>query len=241
MSVDSTVEGFFTKNATEGYAAQYRLDHSPRLVAMLCHFMLTDMKGKRVADVGGGLGFLGECIDRSNDYWVFDGAETTLESRVCKGTWAKVNLQRDDFGTTWSERGTQVEGLSYITWARTTPNFDIAFCCETLEHLSDPYHCLEQIKKMVKPDGDIIISIPDETVWHNVVYCGLLWPRQNFEQFLGQMALPVKEFWHYKPKNRGWPAYHFHCTNASWDKKVMAFPKTEEKFKWATPLEMTNL
>ena len=107
--------------------------------------------------------------------------------------------------------------------------------------MSNPYHCLVEVKQMVKPNGTIIISIPDETVWHNVVYPGLLWPRQNFEQFLDQMALLDREFFHYKPVGRGWPAYHWKCRNAGWNEKKMLFEKSEEKFKWATPLAMTNL
>lgn len=226
MSLDPTVEGFFTKNVAERYAEQYRLDHSPRLVAMLNHFGLKDMKDQKVADVGGGLGFLGELIDPSNDYWVFDGASTTPETRVAKGTWVKADLDRDYFGDEQVQAGRQ---------------FDIAFCLETVEHLGSAYHCLTQIKQLVKPSGRIVISIPTETVTHNVPMPGLLWPQQNFMQFLGQLALPIQEAWTYKPFIRGWPAYHYLCINEGWDKKVMLFQKTEEKFKWATALQMGNL
>ncbi len=237
MSLDPTVEGFFTKNVTERYAEQYRLDHSPRLQAMLNHFKLKDMKGQKVADVGGGLGFLGELIDPSNDYWVFDGAATTPETRVAKGTWVQTDLDHDDFGVTYRQ-----PGLDPHTFAvRPTPTFDIAFCCETLEHCGNDHHVLVQIKKLLKPGGKLVISLPTETVTHNVPYPGLLWPRQNWEQFMSQMALPIDEFWEYRPFLRGWPAYHWLTHNADWTESKLLFPKQESKFRGVTPLQAANL
>ena len=209
---------------------------------MLDHYKLKDMKGQKVADVGGGLGFLGELIDPSNDYWVFDGAASTPETRVCKGTWVKCDIQRDDFGRSYWTLGTEHSNLAQdVSFGHETPIFDIGFCLESLEHLSNPYHCLVQIKQMVKRDGTIILSIPTESVTHNTVYPTLLWPPQNFHLFLQQMALPVEDFWVYQPTGRGWPAYHFKCRNADWTESRMLFFKDEPKFRGVTPLQSTNL
>lgn len=231
--MNQTVTDFFAKNAGESYADRYRLDHSPRLQALLDHYGLREsLKGKRVLDVGGGLGFLGELLDPSTDYWVIDGAEIECKQRLCKGDWLRFDLDHDTFG---SYRNTAFCG-----------SFDAAFCLETLEHLGNPHHVLVEIKKLVKPDGDIFISIPTEEVTHNAPYPGLLWPPQNFIQFLGQMALPLAEptresAYIYQPKDRGWPAYQFRCRNDPWEKKRLAFPKAEAKFLPLTPLEATNV
>lgn len=220
-----TVTAFYAKDS---YQESYDSQHGARLDEVVRHHDLKSrLADKRVVDIGGGMGFLGKRLDSATDYWVIDGAEIAEKDRLCDGGWVRFDLDRDQFGT---YRDTTLCGP-----------FDAAFCLETLEHLSNPYHCLEQIKQLVKPDGEVYLSIPPESVTHNVVYPGLLWPAQNFAQFLGQMALEIVDAWTYTPKDRGWPAYQFKCLNRGWDQKRMLFPKSEEKFRLATPLECTNL
>lgn len=229
--MNSTVSNFFDKDITGRYRDQYRLDHGPRLQALLDAYDLKrQLIGKRVLDVGGGLGFLGELLDPSTDYTVVDGADVKPQQRLCLGTWVRADLDRDEFG---SEDGDNCLARQ--------PQFDAAFCLETLEHLSNPYHCLVEIKKLVKEGGDIFLSIPTEKVWHNVVYPGLLWPPVNFGVFLGQLALPLEDYYVYEPKDRGWPAYQFRCKNRPHSEKRMVFPKDEPKFRDCTILEATNL
>ncbi len=230
--MNPTVSNFFDKNPGTQYAEQYEYSHGPRLDALVARYGLKDLTG-RVVDVGGGLGFLGKRLP-SAEYWVVDGAKIEPEDRLTSGSWIQVDLDHDDF----SSRGHQINKGSFRGGLET---FDVAFCLETLEHLSSPYHCLEQIKKLVKPDGLIYISIPPPSVWHNTIYPGLLWPKENFLQFLGQMALPVIDQWDYQPASVGWPAWTFVCRNRPWSEKVLAFAKSEEKFVNCTPLEATNL
>jgi SAM-dependent methyltransferase len=235
--MDASVTNFFAKGLEEGYAATYRLDHSPRIRALLDRYGLKEtLKGKRVADIGGGLGFLGELLDPTTEYYVLDGAETTPSQRVSKGHFIKVDLDRDRFGTDqWVCDMSQGGFAGHIL-----PKMDAGFALEVLEHLSNPYHALVELKKLVKEDGLIYLSVPSESVWHNVVYPALLWPPGNFLQFLGQMSLHVVDHWEYKPTVRGWPAYHYTCLNKPWSHKKMAYEKTEAKFLHATPLECTN-
>lgn len=61
---------------------------------------------------------------------------------------------------------------------------------------------------------------------------------RSFAQWLGQMALPIESYWLW---DKGWNAHHFVCRNAAWSEKVMLFPKQEQKFFNATPVEMVNL
>jgi len=155
--MDPSVTQFFSKNAADGYARQYEIDHGPRLDAMLAHWGLVEkLKGKRVLDIGGGLGFLGKRLDPSTEYWVIDGASVTKEDQLCQGKWRQNDLDHDHFGFNWSFQ------------------FDVAFCLETLEHLTNPYHCLAEMKKLVKEGGDIIISIPHANVTHNYIYPALM-------------------------------------------------------------------
>ena len=231
--MNETVSNFYGKSET--YADTYRLDHLPRIETLFARYNLKEtLKGKRLLDVGGGQGLAGTLLDPSTDYWVIDGADIKPEQRLCRGTWHKVDLDYHTFG---SEDGDNCLARK--------PRWDAAFCLETLEHLGNPHHALVEIKKLVKPDGDIFLSIPTEQVTHNAPYPSLLWPPQNFLQFLGQMALPLVEppresATIYQPKDRGWPAYQFRCRNAPWSEKRLLFPKEEAKFLPLTPLEATN-
>jgi len=236
--MDDSVKNFFTKNAAQGYAAQYEIDHGPRLDAMIGRWNLRqELAGKRVLDVGGGLGFLGKRLDPSTEYWVVDGAESPVESRLCQGHWTVADLDYTYFSKGYGE----TEWIHYpsqsISRLREYPAFDVAFCLETLEHLTNPYHCLAEMKKLVKEDGDIIISIPHANVTHNYIYPALMVDPHNFAQFLGQMALPVADYWLW---NRGWNAHHFKCKNRPYSEKVMLYAKQEAKFVNATPVEMVN-
>jgi SAM-dependent methyltransferase len=240
--IDPTVSQFFTKNPESDYMAKYEYSHGPRLDALAARH-LTDLKNQKVVDVGGGMGFLGRRLDSSNHYWVIDGADIPDikctgpigQLTLCKGVYVKQDIDRDYFSNLdWYENGERFQ-------MNLNGYFDAGFALEVLEHLSNPYHCLVELKKVVKPGGLIYISIPTESVWHNVVYPGLLWPIPNFSQWLGQMALPVIDFWEYKPVSIGWPAYTFVCRNDPWSSKTLLYPKEEAKFRDCTPLQATNL
>lgn len=225
--IDATVSQFFTKNAESDYERQYEISHGPRLSDLVERLNLGSLKGARVLDVGGGLGFLGKRLDQSNDYWVVDGAKVTDSQKLCSGTWRERDLDHEAWG--------------YEIAGAAGDQFDICFALEVLEHIGNPHFAIEQIKTATKMGGVIIISIPTETVWHNVPYCGLLWPPSSFAQFLDQMALPVRRYFTYEPKTVGWPAHTFICENRPYREKVLRYPKEESKFLDATPLQCTNL
>ncbi len=214
--MDKSVTNFYGKNAENNYANNYDSEHGPRLDDVIAHFKLKDIKNKSILDVGGGRGFLGKRLDESNQYFVFDGA--TVEKPLCQGMWVKTDLDRDYFANGFENK------------------FDVAFCLETLEHLTNPYNCLAEIKKMVKIGGDIYLSIPDLGMQHNTIYPGLIYG--GFDQFLQQMALEPQGYFLW---DKGWPIRNWHCKNRPWEESKMLFPKYEEKFKGKTPIEYTNL
>jgi SAM-dependent methyltransferase len=43
--------------------------------------------------------------------------------------------------------------------------FDIVFAFEVLEHLEFPEKVIEEIKRVIKPDGIILISLPNDYTW----------------------------------------------------------------------------
>lgn len=256
--MDSTVGQFYTKD-TEGYFDEYERSHGPRLDALVSRYNLKDLHG-RVLDVGGGMGFLGKRLSPEIDYWIIDGADIPGTERppvagylpqpehlklirdvkLCKGTYVKQDLDHDHFSSPagMEHRGCGQFGNYQIDMGG---QFDTGFVLEVLEHLASPYHCLAEMKKLVKLGGLIYISIPPPSVWHNVIYPGLLWPKENFVQWLGQMALEIVDQYDYQPAPVGWPAWTFVCRNLSWDRKRLLFEKAEVKFRDCTPLAATNL
>ena len=241
--MDKSVETFFTKNPEQGYIDQYEHDHGPRLDSMIERFDLKNIQNQKIVDVGGGLGFLGKRLNSNNDYTVIDGAEIPEDKKLCKGIYHKADLDYDKFSERTNMHVINVDvhkfPVSDIEFKKVfDKKFDKAFCLETLEHLSNPYHCLVEMKKLVKENGEIYISIPHINVTHNYIYPGLMADPQVFAQFLGQMALPVMEYWLW---SRGWNAHHFKCRNAPWEESNMLFKKDEPKFRGKTPMEYVNL
>jgi len=51
-------------------------------------------------------------------------------------------------------------------------NFDVAIAADVLEHLQDPWACLRQVRKVLKPTGFLVVSIPN--IAHNAVIAQLL-------------------------------------------------------------------
>ena len=71
--------------------------------------------------------------------------------------------------------------------------FDLAFCTETIEHLANPYFCIAEIKRVLRPDRYFILSfpMPEDNFgtgggqhWH--VYPGFL-TKGSFELFMRSM------------------------------------------------------
>lgn len=50
-----------------------------------------------------------------------------------------------------------------------TKKFDLIICTEVLEHLLDPHRQMDYFKKLLKPNGKVIISLPNEnTIFHRI-------------------------------------------------------------------------
>lgn len=63
--------------------------------------------------------------------------------------------------------------------------FDVVFAFEVFEHFANPQHVLEEIKRVLKPGGIFLCSIPATCTYHwpRLFYAGLF-ERENFEDFI---------------------------------------------------------
>lgn len=63
--------------------------------------------------------------------------------------------------------------------------FDVVFAFEVLEHFANPQHAIEEIRRVLKPGGIFISSIPAVFTYHwpRLFYAGLF-EKENFQDFL---------------------------------------------------------
>lgn len=63
--------------------------------------------------------------------------------------------------------------------------FDIVFAFEVFEHFSNPQHAVEEIRRVLKPGGIFISSVPATCTYHwpRLFYASLFEP-ENFKEFL---------------------------------------------------------
>ena len=89
--------------------------------------------------------------------------------------------------------------------------FDYVYCLETMEHLSNPFFVVAEIKRVLKHNGKFIITFPMpeknlgyEGGQHAHVYPGFL-QRESFKQFM--MQLYFKCFEHIENGDTSWNVY----------------------------------
>lgn len=110
--------------------------------------------GQTVLDLGMGAGGLGHYLNQRHAV-VADGVTLNQAEADIAAAWyrqiAVVNLDQADLQTIFSGQ-----------------QYDCIVCADVLEHLINPENLLAQCKKLLKPGGQLLISIP------NVGYCGLI-------------------------------------------------------------------
>lgn len=214
------------RSVTEFYdeqpEAQYERSHGPRFDFLVKDLGLDKITNSRVGDFGCGYGpiFLRMGFDKGNQYFGWDGADIVVPEE-------EFWYYRQDLSASESD----AEELL-------TKPLDYAFCFETIEHLTNPYNCLVKIKSLLKLDGILYLSVPHESITHNTIYPGLLYPVQNFKEFLGQMAFEIER---HVTHDKAFKQHVFTLKNKDWNHSKMKWFKGEEKFRNISPQEAVNL
>ena len=195
---------------------EYERSHKPRLDFLVEDLKLDELKDKNIADIGCGLGFIYNRLspEVQNNYYGYDG--TDFENPPFK--YQKVDL--DNFSINKNNF------------------FDAVLCFETIEHLTNPYNCLLEIKNILKKDHLLYLTIPESRTEHNTIYPGLIYPIQNFIKFLEQIAFQIVE---YKIHDKSFFQNVFILKNKDWNESKMLWPKNEQKFQNIPPHISVNL
>lgn len=128
------------------------------------------VQNSKICDMGCGPGYILKNLKGDNDLVGVDG--TKFEDDKIR--FYKANLDYENFSNNIPEK-----------------DIDHMLCFETIEHLSNPYNFIFECKKMMKDEALFHISYPTTKVQHNTYYPGLLWPNENFKEFMNQMAFEL--------------------------------------------------
>lgn len=134
--------------------------------AWIAKFFFEDTQRKRILDVGCGEGTLLEILRKqNNEVFGVDASESGINKCQCK----KLSCYLID-----SSR----QHLPF-----NDDCFDVVICLETMEHMENPYHCLREIKRVLKEEGLFLVSIPNPKMIHPKCYPALF-TLKGFKEFL---------------------------------------------------------
>lgn len=129
-----------------------RYDTTRRVEVLIADFLDSDLRGLSALDVGCGLGFFSQALKaRGADVVACDISEKLLD-RVraevrCKSVCADALALVEHFGEN---------------------RFDIVVSSECIEHTPSPENALQQMARVLKPNGRLAVSTPN-LVWYPIV------------------------------------------------------------------------
>lgn len=214
------VKTFFIRQPSSVYESS----HGARLDFLVEDLKLDKITNSKVADIGCGFGPIFNRIadsEKNNTLVGFDGCDQTEERLPFE--YIKTNLDLP-----FADKFLEEKGFT----------FDYAFCFETCEHIANLYSCLNEVKKLLKKDGMLYLSIPHTDMEHNTLYPGLFYPVNNFRQFLGQMAFEILDM---REHRKNFAQNVFTLQNKDWSFSKMLWHKSEDKFRNIPPIVSVNL
>ncbi|HUU74763.1 MAG TPA: methyltransferase domain-containing protein [Methanoregulaceae archaeon] len=135
------------------------------------------------------------------------GAQTVILSRNSPGAqFISVDISPDSLAA--AERRVLEEGITNVVFRQSDvyslpfepETFDHVFVCFLLEHLHDPLHALEHLKKVIRPGGSVTVIegdhgsaffYPDSPDARCVIQCLI-----DIQRHLGGNSLIGRELWH---------------------------------------------
>lgn len=151
---------------------------------------LPDRQGKRILEVGCGQGRLLELLQSPDHVVGVDVSAGGIAACAALGIEAHCV---DPSG----------EPLPF-------PNdsFDFVICLETMEHMMNPYYALMEMRRVLKPGGRLICSVPNPVWGHILLYPGLF-DYRHFRTFLEQCDFVIArvDHWEWAPRETILPQF----------------------------------
>ena len=130
--------------------------------------------GKRVLEVGCGLGTDGINFARAGaDYWAIDLSDASL---------ALARKRFETFGLEGNLQPYNAEQLSDVVPAASC---DLVYSFGVIHHTPRPDAVIREIRKVIKPDGELRIMLYAKTSWKNIMIEG------GFDQPEAQSGCPI--------------------------------------------------
>ena len=217
-----TIQNFYTNPEKDNnYLNKYHDEHKNRIQWVIKRFGLDKLENKRILDIGCGRGDYFKYLNSNNTFVGIDGAIIGNDKKLVPFLNIRTNINNE---------------FAYLL--DNEERFDVVICSETLEHCTDIYRILDEIKKLLVSDGLFLITIPSVEMQHNYIYPALMANPNNWEQFLEQMSFNIIDADKFKD---GWPSNCWLCRNKSYYFSNMMFHKSEDKFRGKSPLEQVNI
>jgi len=215
--MENIITEFYNQNVGQGFE-DYEKSHRDRFNFLVEDLRLNEIKNSSILDVGCGYGPIFQRLYQKNNNILvgIDGAklDNQFEYHI-------VDLQYDFFSALFNDK-----------------KFDYVFSFETFEHLSNPYHCLLEIKKLMHKDSIFYLSIPHESITHNTIYPSLLYPVDNFKLFLDQCAMQIID---HRQHNKAFMQNVLTLKSLGWEHSNMLWRKNDDKFRNIPPHISINL
>ena len=154
--------------------------NSPWYRLIKTHLRPQDLNGRRILEIGCGRGDFTCWLARESgdiaEIWGADFSATAVrkaqafsKSRRLRAHWLVTDIQ---------------------SIAAPSSNFDIVFCCETLEHVPDPRKAVTELVRVLKPGGRLFVSTPN--------YTGLMGLYRGYLRLVGspytEVGQPINHF-----------------------------------------------
>lgn len=150
-----------SRNPLERWIWQGKLEEMKNILKSIVY--------KKVLDIGCGDGGLLKTLSPKSDYTGIDISPTQLAY----------------FKSVLPQRQKQRLGKISLTLgdAKNLPfqasSFDLVLACDVLEHILEPQTTLGEIKRVLKPGGFALFSIPNEPVWQLLRFLTGRWPPRS--------------------------------------------------------------
>lgn len=160
-----------------------------------------DLSGSKILEIGCGRGgfsaYLEKNSDKSTEIFACDYSEQALE------------IAKKRFGYSSKKLKWKTEDIQNISFP--SKYFDVVISCETIEHVPNPIKALEELYRVLKPGGKLILTCPN---YFNLfgIWCFYRWLigkpfTEGGQPYVNYILLPRV---YLKLKSLGLKIKHFH-------------------------------